>query len=96
MGSCLDPDLDRYVYIAAFSRESRIKIGISTRVGARLERLFKKHGPCDLLITFVGDREVEVMLHDIFRDFHIEKEWFVLSPEALNMVERIKDMVLKK
>lgn len=76
------------VYFAASG--SRIKIGWSARVTARLAQLQTGNpDPVRLLATTPGGRALERRLHERFADARLAGEWFEATPELTTYIEQL-------
>lgn len=74
-------DRDSLVYFISDGL-GHVKIGIALDPAERLRQL-QGANPCELVLEAVlpGGREVEMQLHDLFSNYCVRGEWFVLSEQ---------------
>jgi hypothetical protein len=77
------------VYIFSTGKPRRFKIGYSGDVPQRFKAL-KTHAPdlkCELVMH--GNRELELLLQDMFREKRLEGDWFDLNEDDLKKVKML-------
>ena len=78
------------VYFAHDEERGLVKIGVSNRVGIRLEELERASGSAlKLLGTIRGNRATEIQQHVRFSKWRVRGEWFEASPEVLEDISSI-------
>ena len=76
------------VYFIQSSTSKAIKIGYSSEVDKRLPSLQTgNESKLDIIHQLPGTKETEAYLHDRFKAYRMEGEWFMPVPELLAWIE---------
>jgi hypothetical protein len=82
------------VYFVGFNRW--VKIGFSSCVFTRLEKLDCMPEPVVLLALIPGDRHIEWGLHDQFAKYHSHAEWFLHEGKLADYIQKLRDAAQRK
>lgn len=83
------------VYFMEGKKSGAIKIGYSRDPQARQKTLQSSNHEEIGVITFIaGDRHMERLLHDAFRDERIRGEWFRPSPRLMRFINLCESVEL--
>lgn len=79
--------IEQKTYIIYDKHRKMYKIGRTGRISQRLEAL--KNVVPDLELINVCNNDLEILLHDCFKEKRIEGEWFRLEKEDIEDIERV-------
>lgn len=80
-----------FVYFIRFDRTKRLKIGYTTKLGARLKTIENAGGERgELCALLLGTLALEQRAHHSFRQWRLKGEWFDYTPECAAHVERFR------
>lgn len=81
-----------WVYFIANHEDGTVKIGYSDDPQRRLSDLqMGNHSRLEILATVPGGQDVEQMLHERFADSRIDGEWFDLSGNLREFIQRVRN-----
>jgi hypothetical protein len=76
------------VYFVGFNKW--VKIGFSSKIFTRLEKLDCMPEPVVLLALVPGDRQIEKGLHNRFAEYHSYAEWFERRGKLTAYIEKLR------
>lgn len=80
-----------WCYIYVVQNGQLVKIGQTVNVRSRLKALRTSNGgQITLLVAIEGHDIIEKAIHHHFRHLREEGEWFRITPELMNFVDRLK------
>lgn len=82
------------VYFVGFNKW--VKIGFSSSILTRVEKLDCLPEPVVLLALMPGDRHVEWGLHEQFAKYHAHAEWFTNEGKLAAYIEKLRDTARRK
>lgn len=86
--------LPSFVYFIANRGQGTVKIGFSNDPEKRLIQLqTSNHEQLEILAIIEADEKTEGILHDRFKAYRLNGEWFKLSPEILRFIEDLEPVV---
>lgn len=86
-----------FVYFFRTWDSGKIKIGFTSNLSRRLDQLESACGErLDQVYAFVGDRDMEQMLHRHFAEERLHGEWFEPSGRLLKFLNWARSEALKK
>jgi hypothetical protein len=87
------PDIIRYIYVLKDVNSPTFKIGIAQNVEKRRRALEKQSGrKIQLKISFVGSQKEEKEMHDKYKKYRLEGEWFRWNSEIKKEVEDLLNL----
>lgn len=79
-----------FIYFIQGECGGPIKIGYTIDLAQRLKSLQTGYPDrLELLFAFPGNPEDEKKMHDYFKDFRLQGEWFRSTPEVLDKIQRL-------
>jgi hypothetical protein len=80
------------IYFVKSNKNQEIKIGFTSgQVEERIRTLQTSHPyQIELLATISGDMKFERSLHERFKEYRLQGEWFFPHPELIDYINKIK------
>lgn len=83
--------MSRIYFVKPVGMDGPVKIGITKNVEKRLMALSVwSPFPLEIIVWVPGTLEDEKLLHSTFADSHSHREWFAVTPELTDAIEKIK------
>lgn len=83
---------EAFVYfIRPIGMHGPVKIGVSGNIPHRIRRLNAASPfPLELAVAIPGDENLEVKIHNCLVPHHSHAEWFLPTPEVVNLIDQLK------
>jgi hypothetical protein len=84
---------DPFVYL--IEAASRYKIGYSTNIDRRIKTFNTANCvPCRIIAVAPGSKQLEKSLHQEFKRFRVNREWFINAPDILDAFAALPDAMI--
>lgn len=83
------------IYFLRIKDMNNVKIGYTKSKSLKRLKAYNTHSPFyhELLLFIEGDLDKEKELHQLFKDSHDKREWFYLTEEILNFIDKNKTIL---